>query len=379
MQPSTRLAVMGCLLLLPLAAVTHAEEFLLTFEFYGATLGEDWEDFPVYLVPNIAGTPGSNEKLEHTAPIYLVWQNLDDYTVGEIEGGPIPITEAYWWDEHWDEATIFVVHNDNFNDDYKDCSSDISASLNSSGELTVVDNHFGGIGSNTRIELRWCFPTLDDEECGHSVLVAVQWDRPATYYDADLATDVDATPGVVTVVEDEVCWRYPCHISSTYQTTLFIPQINVEWVSTDARGATDGTVDAGDIAALAAHLSETVEWGWDSQGGRDELNFHVNFNPFGTGATSIGQDDLSALAVDLEDQCGGSKAGEQSDASAMLAWFGAELTGETIAYNGLQIPEYAIVDWQKLNNAIADPYGYRQGLNAAATVKPWSQVKQLYR
>jgi len=353
-------------------SIVSPAQAILQYYYYGATLGEGWDSFPTKLVPNIEGTPGSFEELNVTLPIYLVWENVNG-TQAEISGGPIPITDLSWWDDSWDEVIIAVYHSGDFYDDYTDCSTDISASLNYDGELTVVDENFGGIGSNTQIQLHWCFEGLESS-CEDEYIVVIQWDRPATYYDDNLASDVDAGPGTEVVIEEGIESS-----NCICPHDLYVPQQTVEWVSTDARNVSKGAVDSSDLAELSAHLNENVVWGFDSDGGRDSLTFHVNFAPFTTSADDIDQSDLAAIAADLSDACSASKA-TATEVAAMLEWFGIAATGEEIFVNGEMLPEYAVVDEEKNRNAINDPNGYLRTIATSLISEvPWGQVKSLYK
>jgi len=369
---------LGILFFCNILGVAYGFPANLTIDIYGATLGEDWADFPVLLAPNLSGTPSSLEKLDVTLPIYLVWRNYMDYEVGEIEGGPIPITTLDFWDDHWDEVEFRLVHSEDFDDDYQACGGDIYAglSLNSDGELTVLDEYFGGVGSNTRIELRWCFQSLAGP-CGDEVVVVVQWDRPATYYDSAISANVDAYPGDVVVVEQSI--SSAADPGSSFD--LFVPQKIVEWVSTDMRGTSAGYVDNGEVAAFAAFYPGSIAYGFTADGGRDSLTFHANFALWGSSFNAIDSADLTALATDMTTACGTSKTGDEGLANGILAWWGIGLTGEIVNVNGQLLPEYDVVDIAQFQVALNDPDGYLDRLLSSAAVEnaPWGHTKSLFR
>ena len=101
-----------------------------------------------------------------------------------------------------------------------------------------------------------------------------------------------------------------------------------------------------------------MQWGF----GSEAKNYHVNVGMFGSSsALYIDAVDLAMMAVDLDvDDCTASKPGE-SDKDKILAWFGIQATGGVIEVgpNGETLPEYAIVDIEQNQRAIADPDGWQ--------------------
>jgi hypothetical protein len=160
-----------------------------------------------------------------------------------------------------------------------------------------------------------------------------------------------------------------------------VPYRVVEHPSTDiARDPGIRDVDASDLAAFAQELGRPLSYGF----GGSTPNWRCNVMPF-DGQQQIDSSDLGAFAQDLNDpqeNCTNGIPKADNEGQAILAWFGIVPTGNTIPIGPIgdqfEVPEYQVVDWEKLHNAISNPYGYKDHIGAGPTT-PWTRVKSLYR
>jgi hypothetical protein len=374
----------------------------LPFHFYGVTLGEGWQGFPAILAPDYNQT-GSTDLLDVTLPVFIEWEmhvaigppgpNQCPAAAPQQVTPPRPLGSEPWFVGHHSDLVVWEIRQNTLTDpDYHACAagwglehppvfSDFGQGpFTASGGLRVQDIH-GGIGSDTIV---WGFrPEFDTALRLREMWVFIfQWNKVATYPDISTSYRINAVPGTA------VTRVFPFELSlwPSFPVTCFYDMwssmLAVEWVSSDIAGATPRSVDAGDIGALSTHLGHPVVWGFDEDGGPAYRNYHANVYPFGSSSLAIDGADISALAADLTETCGLSKAAPAVEKAAILAWFGIAATGRSMTLvNGEQIPEYDVVDWDKNRRAIADPYGYltAAGAEAAANEKPWSHVKRLYR
>ncbi len=323
-----------------------------TFEYYGATLGDAaWAGFDTVLTPDL-GSSLSYERLDETLPVYLVWKNADGTGMQQLSQ-PTRIDQMSWWGSSGFTALDFTANAFlTFDQEYHPCPAGVGldqVTLNSDGTLTVKDLNFGGVGTKTRIELR-----AEDPAPEKSIVrvVVLQWDNPGTHFDVALAQNVDATPGAVVTMQENI------ELVPGSSFPIRLPTIIVEWVSTDAAGITPRVVNSEDLAALSPEIDNPVRWGF----GSETRNYHVNFNPFASSANYIDSSDLSSIAGDINnDNCGTSKP-VAGDRTRMLAWFGIGATGRMVPVgpDGALAPEYSVLDREQNRRAIADPEGWRR-------------------
>jgi len=324
------------------------------------------------LIPDLNSSQ-SFECLAETLHVYLIWRNTSAGSLQKLVE-PVRIDSTSWWGttgfEH-DDFTVTVTYDPPLDEECHACPEGEglgTSILNSDGTLIVEDLNFGGIGSNTRIELRAMHP---DPDSALVRVIALQWDNPGTYFDAELEQNVNAAPdgtnaGIVTMSKRIMLDSSLAAPFDTLSVLLRLPTRIVEWVSTDIVGSdTLRVVEESDLVTLSDELGNSVVWGF----GSETRNYHVNVNMFGTSALYIDASDLAMMAADLDDDCTGSSkmtmgglATGETRKEKILEWFGIAPTGEMVVGGpgGKLIPGYEVVDWEQNRRAIADPYGWRE-------------------
>ena len=346
-------------------------------------MGLNWFDLPTAIAADYQPNAPWDQVLDVTAFLYVTW--ILDTAVGAspVQVNPPVLLSSYEW---FDPASfsVFNIQQEPFDFDYVACAQNKGIELplegdpfplDAAGRLHVRDVH-GGVGDQTFIHMR---AVLDAGINDYSIFVS--WDHPGSFLDDYLATTVHLAPAFVYNRRVEVT-------NSSSQTFASFTHVRiVEWVSTDA-GGTETTpgpsprfVDAADLAYFVTFFGQVVRWGFETESPASSPNFQCDFAPNGV---RIDSSDLAVLSNDLGKTCQLTKTGTGEDVTAILNWFGIAATGRTvpIAPTGMLLPEYAIIDWERAQRAVIDPYGYRNvtaAAPAATNALSWSLVKVLYR
>jgi hypothetical protein len=236
--------------------------------------------------------------------------------------------------------------------------------MDASGNITLTDAH-GGSQSQMWGELHGLFP-IDDQMT--EVRYVFVYQRPGRFTNWG-----DAPPGTTV----------PLILSFSFNgvnMTVRPSALTVHHVSPDIPWSTPGSIDAGDLANLAAGLGKGACYGLINESSPCPTChwWYTDIAP--NGCTDWG--DLSLFAsIPLPYTCDIGKATAAAvDRARMLRWFGLEYTGQQIpvGLDGTLVPEVGVVDEAKMQHAIQDPFGY-QNETASATKQTWSLIKQVYR
>jgi hypothetical protein len=358
----------------------------------GVTLGADWAGFPELLEPDFRGTAWW-EYLDAELPLYVTWIVDWNHTGSVPEpqhlDPPQSLASFSWFSSHYDEFVVALVAQSLDSSGYKSCPEGVGLEapvegthpLTAAGKLRVTDR-FGGIGDITRIVLTrdvCCLGGVNE-----SYTIEFQWDRPGTWYDWQQGIFLNFAPEMTR--HDRFNVNHGP--SGSPQVHCWMPTRIVQWPSGDigvpgsSASPSPRYVDSSDMAYFAAYIPGPVRYGFAF--GESPVNsptYQCDVNPFSQ-PPWIDSSDLTVMARHVDTSCQVSKTGGESEAAAILKWFGIALTGGMVAVgpNRELVPEYDIVDWDQNRRAVADPYGYRNTVNSAtARQLPWGLVKQLYR
>ena len=148
--------------------------------------------------------------------------------------------------------------------------------------------------------------------------------------------------------------------------------------SSDISGASKGYVDSSDLAAFSQNLGKipSYVYGGGCGAAAEPGCWYADLNGSGT----IDATDLAIFSSELNgpecpDFSKVTAPGESKE--TILAWFGMAYSGRMINVGWTDLPEVVVVDYEQMQRAIQDPYGYRN-LTPTQAIR-WSLVKSLYR